>query len=135
VLLLTIVNMVVWNQLVLLPSTDVNPLAACDCSRDQPAVTTNSSASPTTAMPPITKPVVVTLPEHKLAVVVPFRNRFEEMMEFVPHMHSFLNRQNVSHEIWIINQVDNHRLGCINTKDCFTLWIFNKQLLLVLSLV
>lgn len=48
---------------------------------------------------------------HRLAVVVPFRNRYEEMMEFVPHMHKFLIRQNVSHDIWIINQVDSHRYG------------------------
>ena len=46
---------------------------------------------------------------HTLAVVVPFRDRHEEMMEFVPHIHSFLNRQNVSHRIWIVNQVDSHR--------------------------
>lgn len=47
---------------------------------------------------------------HKLAVIVPFRNRYEEMMEFVPHIHSFLERQNVKHQIWIINQADTHRL-------------------------
>lgn len=46
---------------------------------------------------------------HKLAVVVPFRNRYEEMMAFVPHMHSFLTRQNVDHHIWVINQADTHR--------------------------
>ena len=47
--------------------------------------------------------------KHNLAVVVPFRNRYEEMMEFVPHIHNFLLRQNVNHHIWIINQVDTHR--------------------------
>ena len=46
---------------------------------------------------------------HHLAVVVPFRNRWEELIEFVPHMYRFLVRQNVSHEIWIINQADKHR--------------------------
>ena len=46
---------------------------------------------------------------HKLAIVVPFRDRYEEMMKFVPHMHSFLTKQNVSHHIWIISQVDSHR--------------------------
>ena len=46
---------------------------------------------------------------HKLAVVVPFRNRFEEMMEFVPHIHAFLQRQNKAHRILVINQVDSHR--------------------------
>ena len=46
---------------------------------------------------------------HQLAVIVPFRNRYEEMMEFVPHIHYFLERQNVKHKIWIINQDDTHR--------------------------
>ena len=46
---------------------------------------------------------------HQLAVIVPFRNRYEEMMEFVPHIHGFLERQNVRHKIWIINQADTHR--------------------------
>lgn len=47
---------------------------------------------------------------HRLAVIVPFRNRYEEMMEFVPHIHRFLERQRVQHDIWIINQADSHRL-------------------------
>lgn len=50
---------------------------------------------------------------HQLAVVVPFRNRYEEMLEFVPHIHSFLERQNVKHKIWIINQADTHRCVCV----------------------
>ena len=45
-----------------------------------------------------------------LAVIVPFRNRFEELMEFVPHMHSFLSNQSVKHEIFIINQVNSATL-------------------------
>lgn len=47
---------------------------------------------------------------HQLAVLVPFRNRFEEMIVFIPHIHTFLNKQNVRHQIWVINQVDHHRL-------------------------
>ena len=48
-------------------------------------------------------------PFHRLAVLVPFRNRHEEMQEFVPHIHQFLNRQTVHHDIWVINQADTHR--------------------------
>lgn len=48
---------------------------------------------------------------HKLAVIVPFRDRFEELLEFAPHMHNFLNRQRVRHQIWVINQVDGHRFN------------------------
>lgn len=57
--------------------------------------------------------------EHTLAVVVPFRDRFEEMLEFVPHIHRFLTRQGVDHRIWVVNQVDSHRwvgqLHCVFT--------------------
>lgn len=56
--------------------------------------------------------------DHQLAVVVPFRNRYEEMFEFVPHIHSFLERQNVKHKIWIINQADTHRYVCIYVCVC-----------------
>lgn len=49
--------------------------------------------------------------EHQLAVLVPFRDRFEELLEFVPHMHKYLDAQRVRHQIWIINQVDHHRFN------------------------
>ena len=48
-------------------------------------------------------------PPHKLAVIVPFRDRFEEMMEFVPWIHKFLNDQQVHHQIIVVNQIDSHR--------------------------
>ena len=51
----------------------------------------------------------ITNRSHQLAVVVPFRNRFEELLEFAPHIHRFLLRQNVQHQIWVINQADKHR--------------------------
>ena len=47
---------------------------------------------------------------HKLAVIVPFRNRFEEMLEFVPWIHKFLNNQKIFHQIVVVNQIDTHRL-------------------------
>ncbi len=46
---------------------------------------------------------------HQLAVVVPFRDRFEELLEFAPHIHSFLDRQRIRHQIWVVNQADRHR--------------------------
>ncbi|KAK6178031.1 hypothetical protein SNE40_012870 [Patella caerulea] len=48
---------------------------------------------------------------HKLAVLVPFRDRFEELMDFVPHMTKFLNAQKVRHKIFAINQIDNYRFN------------------------
>jgi len=49
--------------------------------------------------------------QHKLAVIVPFRDRFEELLEFVPHMHSFLKNASIAHKIYVINQVDTHRFN------------------------
>ncbi|KAK4036528.1 Beta-4-galactosyltransferase 7 [Daphnia magna] len=46
-----------------------------------------------------------------LAVIVPFRDRFQELIEFVPHMHKFLSNQSVLHDIFIINQSDNFRFN------------------------
>lgn len=48
---------------------------------------------------------------HKLAVLVPFRNRFEELMEFIPHIHSFLKNASVNHRILVINQADKLRFN------------------------
>ena len=49
--------------------------------------------------------------EHQLAVLVPFRDRYEELLQFAPHMHKFLNRQKVRHQIWVINQQDEYRFN------------------------
>lgn len=48
---------------------------------------------------------------HKLAVIVPFRDRFEELLQFAPHIHKFLNSQKIRHIIYVINQVDNLRFN------------------------
>lgn len=48
--------------------------------------------------------------EH-LAVIVPFRDRFEELLQFVPHMRTFLDDQRIPHRIYVINQVDRYRFN------------------------
>lgn len=48
---------------------------------------------------------------HKLAVLVPYRNRFEELLQFVPHMNKFLNDQKIPHHIFVLNQVDSYRFN------------------------
>ena len=50
-------------------------------------------------------------PQHHLVVIVPYRNRFEELLEFVPHLHRFLKRQDVSHDIFVMHQVDQYRFN------------------------
>ncbi|XP_050533706.1 beta-1,4-galactosyltransferase 7 [Daktulosphaira vitifoliae] len=51
------------------------------------------------------------LKNKKLAILVPFRDRFDELLEFVPHIHSFLTSQSISHEIFVLNQVDQFRFN------------------------
>uniref|UniRef100_A0A0A9Z975 Beta-1,4-N-acetylgalactosaminyltransferase n=1 Tax=Lygus hesperus TaxID=30085 RepID=A0A0A9Z975_LYGHE len=48
---------------------------------------------------------------HLLGVVVPFRDRFEELLEFAPHIVKFLAAQKINHKIYIINQVDQYRFN------------------------
>ncbi|XP_053422157.1 beta-1,4-galactosyltransferase 7 isoform X4 [Nycticebus coucang] len=48
---------------------------------------------------------------HRLAVLVPFRERFEELLVFVPHMHHFLSRKKIQHHIYVLNQVDHFRFN------------------------
>lgn len=48
---------------------------------------------------------------HKLAVLVPFRDRFEELLSFVPYLHNFLRKQEIVHHIYILNQIDHNRFN------------------------
>lgn len=43
--------------------------------------------------------------KHRLAVLVPFRERFEELLQFAPYMQKFLDKQNIDYRIFILNQV------------------------------
>ncbi|CAL8097885.1 unnamed protein product [Calicophoron daubneyi] len=49
--------------------------------------------------------------QHRLAVLVPFRDRFTELQQFLPHLDRFLTDQNVVHTFYIINQVDDFRFN------------------------
>ncbi|XP_054143988.1 beta-1,4-galactosyltransferase 7 [Melozone crissalis] len=48
---------------------------------------------------------------HRLALLVPFRERFEELLAFVPYMHRFLSKKKIRHRIFILNQVDHFRFN------------------------
>jgi xylosylprotein 4-beta-galactosyltransferase len=48
---------------------------------------------------------------HKLCLIVPYRNRFEELTQFIPHISKFLSRQHISFSIFIVNQVDAYRFN------------------------
>jgi len=49
--------------------------------------------------------------KHKLCIIVPFRDRFEELLEFAPYMKNFLRLQGVENEIYVINQADKYRFN------------------------
>ena len=56
---------------------------------------------------------------HRMAVVVPFRDRFDELLEFAPYLHRFLCAQRVRHQIFIINQGDPFRyMFMVAYTDC-----------------
>lgn len=93
----------------------------CDCSKTVPhnklshiSVINNSNSklaqNNDTLVKHLPSESIHQLNNHTLAVLVPFRDRWDELIDFVPYMHHFLNRQKVNHEIWAINQVDKHRL-------------------------
>ncbi|XP_030360768.1 beta-1,4-galactosyltransferase 7 [Strigops habroptila] len=48
---------------------------------------------------------------HRLALLVPFRERFEELLTFVPYMHRFLSTKRIRHHIFVLNQVDHFRFN------------------------
>ena len=49
--------------------------------------------------------------QHFLCILIPFRDRFEELNEFVPTLSDFLSRQSIAHAIFVINQVDTLRFN------------------------
>ena len=107
--------LMLWYQI---PLQAAQP-CVCDCGS-----TPTTKPSSNSCIPPETSKVIrttdgpsIVIPNrtledwgpHTLAVVVPFRDRYEEVLEFAPYMHRFLTRQRVRHEFWVINQVDAHR--------------------------
>ena len=54
--------------------------------------------------------------EHRLAVIVPYKAGAsgspyrQQLRTFVPHISVFLTRQQVAHEIWIVEQADDDKL-------------------------
>ncbi|XP_060646877.1 beta-1,4-galactosyltransferase 7 [Drosophila nasuta] len=65
---------------------------------------------------------------HKMAVLVPFRDRFEELLQFVPHLTQFLRRQGIDHHIFVLNQVDRYRFNrasLINVGFHFTSEVYD----------
>uniref|UniRef100_A0A8D9AG00 Beta-1,4-N-acetylgalactosaminyltransferase n=1 Tax=Cacopsylla melanoneura TaxID=428564 RepID=A0A8D9AG00_9HEMI len=48
---------------------------------------------------------------HVLCLIIPFRDRFDELLVFLTHMKVFLDKQNVKHHVYVVNQVDSYRFN------------------------
>lgn len=43
--------------------------------------------------------------QHNVAIIIPFRNRMAQLLVFLNHMHSFLQRQELHYRLYVITQV------------------------------
>ena len=121
VVVLAFVLLVVLNIQLLRTPLEARTLQ-CNCNneiRHENVEATSETTASTTASESIkTKSHVVATTdkaedwgEHQLAVLVPFRDRYQELLQFAPHIHKFLNRQRIRHQIWVINQQDEYRFN------------------------
>ena len=49
--------------------------------------------------------------QEKLAIIVPFRDAYDELDTFAPHMTKYFNKQQIPYHIFIINQKDKLRFN------------------------
>lgn len=84
----------------------VTPLTKDDCQ-----CLGGDSSSPNVNRNYVEKERNIKASDHKLAILVPFRDRFEELLVFAPHIHAFLKKQNINHHVYILNQVDHYRFN------------------------
>jgi len=57
------------------------------------------------------------IPRHRVAIVVPFRNRHQQLSTFLSHMIPFLQKQSIHFGIYIVDQQDKldfNRAGLFN---------------------
>lgn len=70
---------------------------------------------------------------HKLAIIVPFRDREGHLKKFVPHMTSYLEGKNVDFDIFVVEQCDDKpfnrakllNIGFAETKDEYDYFCFH----------
>ena len=62
----------------------------------------------------------------KMAVIVPYRNALEDLVQFVPHMTKFLNKQQIPFHIFYINQMDLYRFNRASLINVGFLYIKDK---------
>ncbi|KAL1450064.1 hypothetical protein WDU94_002520 [Cyamophila willieti] len=55
--------------------------------------------------------LVETKGNHVLCLIIPFRDRFDELLVFLTHMKVFLDNQSVEYQVYVVNQVDSYRFN------------------------
>jgi hypothetical protein len=45
---------------------------------------------------------------HKVALIVPYRDRYDHLKVWLDYIHPFLQRQNVQYQIFLVEQVNNY---------------------------
>ena len=73
--------------------------------------TCHRSGSGTGSLSNVIASPVLNNEDHFLCLIIPFRDRFEELNEFVPMISDYLNRQSIAHAIFVINQMDTLRFN------------------------
>lgn len=48
---------------------------------------------------------------HKVAIIIPYRDRYQHLLLFLNHMHKFLQKQNIEYAIYIIEEVPNKQFN------------------------
>lgn len=63
---------------------------------------------------------------HQMALIIPYRNRFEQLSIFVRHMHPILRRQNLDYRIFVIEQVLSMN-GYLSVNYFYSTWVKSYQ--------
>ena len=62
------------------------------------------------------------IPRHRVALIVPFRDREPQLAQFLRHIHPILLRQLLDYRIFLIQQVNSSSLWKIDDKCVFVFW-------------
>ena len=72
---------------------------------------------------------------HSLCILVPFRDRFEELTDFIPKISRFLDNQNIDHKIIVINQVSCMMFEIISVRYKLLNRIYNLVYIIIIIFI
>uniref|UniRef100_A0A182M291 Beta-1,4-galactosyltransferase 7 n=1 Tax=Anopheles culicifacies TaxID=139723 RepID=A0A182M291_9DIPT len=79
--------------------------------------------------------------QKRLAIIVPFRDRFDELLQFAPHIAAFLDKQGIPFHLFVVNQNDRFRfnraslinVGFLQVRDSYDYFAMHDVDLLPLN--